>query len=159
MADKTAYYVRYWETKQDYIVWTNDEIEYFDNNKQAQKFIKNCLLVDDAPVFAYELGMADKITEEGCDDVYENHESFDFYNADEIKKTATVIVSCTKKGVPEFVQYDIECTLNDVNTNNHLNMAIDLAKEDNFIEGTSFIAFDKESIEQFLSKKNKLKKL
>jgi len=150
MTSINAYFVRYWETKEDYIVWTNDECEYFDNKKQAEKFIKKCLLVDDAPVFAYELGMVDKITEEGCDDVYENHEGFDFYNAEEIKVKVKLIVACTIKGKPDFFVCSFECTQHDVNVGNHYAKAIELAKEDG-CTGV-FVAYDANDINRVVNK-------
>lgn len=86
---KTAYYVRYWETKEDYVQWTADETFYFSNKKKAEKFIKkDCL--NDNPVFAYELGWCDKIgAGEDCD--YENHEPYEFYNSDEISKQGKML--------------------------------------------------------------------
>lgn len=146
----TAYYVRYWETKEDYIAWTAYETEYFSNSQKAQKFItKDCL--NDNPVFAYELGFCDQ---DGDD--YENHEPYEFYNSDKIYKEVEIIVAYNLKGVSTFMKVCLECSLNDINTKNHLNIAIEKLKDNGVIEeDDKAFAFEKESIESFLAKKTK----
>ena len=71
-----AYYVRYWYTKEDYVAWDYPETDYFRTEAEAKKFIETDLKQDD-PVFAYELGNCD---EEDGD--HENHEPYEFYNAE-----------------------------------------------------------------------------
>lgn len=146
----TAYYVRYWETKEDYAQWTAYETEYFSNIKKAQKFItKDCL--NDNPVFAYELGFCDQ-----HGDDYESHEPYEFYNSSEIFKELEIVVAYNVKSVPTFMKICLECSLNDINTKNHLNIAIEKLKDNGLIEeNEKAFAFEKESIENFLAKKTK----
>ena len=144
----TAYYVRYWSNKEDYIAWTPYETEYFSSKQKAQKFINNDCL-NDNPVFAYELGFC---YQDGDD--YENHEPYEFFNSDKIYKEVEIIVAY--KDVSEFIKVSLECSLNDINTKNHLNIAIEKLKDNGVIEeDDKAFAFEKESIENFLAKKTK----
>ena len=148
MAD--AYYVRYWETKENYVAWTNSETDYFSSSKKAHGFIEK-YLIKDYQVYAYELGYCEQVGED-----YINHEPYDFYNADQIKKKLTIIVAYIKKSIPQFTLREIECTVNDINTGNHLKIAIEEAREDELFEKDSNVfAFEKDHITNFLNIKTK----
>jgi hypothetical protein len=148
----TMCYVRYWSTKNDYLVWTNDNIDYFTSSKKTQNYIDKYLMKDD-PVYAYEIGYADQIgSDEDC--TYENHEAYDFFKSDEVINKVEIVVAHYVKGVPTFTEVSLECSLYDVNTKNHFQMAIAKLKESGDLEqNDNAIAFEKKQIEDFVSKK------
>ena len=126
---KTAYYVRWWDTKNDYEVWTNYEDANFDNKKSLEKFVKYELVGKDLsnPVFAYEIGYCDKFYDKISDDyAYENYEPYGFYNAEEIKKKLNFVLA--HNGADKLIEIEVEVTQYEIDTRN-FNEVIAAAKE------------------------------